>query len=124
MRVGIGVSIRIWENNWLPRDESRRPFTPKGSNLLSYVDELINPVTGCWDEALVRDTFWDEDADFILCIPIHEGMDDLIAWHFNKEGQFSVRSAYKVFMSDKKRNTSRWGGGSASGTANQVDDPF
>ena len=124
-RVGAGTTIRIWEDGWLPRDESRRPFTPKGLNLLTRVNELIDPINGSWDEALIRDIFWEEDADCILCIPIHEGMDDLIAWHFNKNGQFSVRSAYKVFMSDKRSNTRNRGGGeSSSGTASQVPDPL
>jgi hypothetical protein len=88
------------------------------------VDELIDPITGSWDEALVRDIFWEEDAECILCIPVHEGMDDLVAWHFNNNGQFTVRSAYKVFMADKKKSTERRGGGSASGTASWLDDLF
>jgi hypothetical protein len=96
-RVGNGANIHIWEDGWLPRDESRRPFTPRGSNLISHVHELIDPGTGGWDEDLVRDIFWEEDAECILCIPVHEGMDDLVAWHFNNNGQFTVRSAYKVF---------------------------
>ena len=50
-------------------------------------------------------------------------MDDLVAWHFNNNGQFTVRLAYKVFMADKKRSTERRGGGSASGTASRLDDP-
>lgn len=61
-QVGAGSGILIWEDAWLPRDESRRLFTPRGTNLLSYVDELIDPLTGSWDEALVRDIFWEEDA--------------------------------------------------------------
>jgi hypothetical protein len=51
-------------------------------------------------------------------------MDDLVACHFNNNGQFTVRSAYKVFMADKKKSTERRGGGSASGTASRLDDLF
>lgn len=52
-------------------------------------------------------------------------MDDLIAWHFNNNGQFSVRSAYKVFMSHKRRCTMNRGRGDwTSRTANQVDHPL
>jgi hypothetical protein len=43
-------------------------------------------------------------VECILGIPLHEGMDDLVAWHFNTNRQFSVRSAYKVFREDKKRS--------------------
>lgn len=42
--------------------------------------ELFDPATGSWDEELVRETFWQEDAEIILSIPVHEGMDDMIAW--------------------------------------------
>jgi hypothetical protein len=68
-RIGDGASIRMWEDEWLPRDDSRRPFTPRGHNLLSRVQELINPATGSWDEVLIRDMFWEEDATCILCTP-------------------------------------------------------
>ena len=78
-RVGDGSSIRIWEDDWLPRDELRRLFTPRGASLLSRVEELIDPTTGTWDEVLVRETFWEVDADCILCLLVHEGMNDLVA---------------------------------------------
>jgi hypothetical protein len=56
-RVGDGANIHIWEDEWLPRDQSRRLFTPRGPNLLTRVNELLDPINGTWDEELVRDTF-------------------------------------------------------------------
>jgi hypothetical protein len=47
----------------------RRPITPKGRSLLTKVSDLIDPVSGTWDEQLVMDTFWPEDAQIILAIP-------------------------------------------------------
>jgi hypothetical protein len=114
--------VRIWEDAWLPRDESRRLFTPRGTNLLSYVDELIDPLTGSWDKALVRDIFW-EDVECILCIPIHEGMDDLIAWHFNRMGS-SLFDQHTRCLCQKNEEAQLVEGGSASGTANRVNDPL
>jgi len=82
------------------------------------VDELINPVTRGWDIQLVHDTFWEEDAQLILSIPVHGGMENnKAAWHFNKKGVFSVKSAYKVYRQEQI-NKSRRGGASAS-----VPDP-
>ena len=60
------------------------------------VAELVHPYTGQWDEHLVQDLFWKEDADLILAIPVHQGRDDTIAWHFDKHKIFNVKSAYKV----------------------------
>jgi len=85
-RVGDGSSINIWEASWLPRDDLRRPYTPRGSTLVSRVSDLLDPNTGSWDVTMVRDLFWEEDAKLILCLPIHEGMDDILAWHYNKNG--------------------------------------
>lgn len=65
-RVGDGGDLKIWDDPWLPRDFSRRPITPRGSNILTYVEELIGPITGSWDEELVKDIFWEEDSDYLV----------------------------------------------------------
>lgn len=57
-RIGDGSMIDIWQDPWLPREWSRRPIMPRGSTLLTRVSELIDLVTGKWDEELVRKTFW------------------------------------------------------------------
>jgi hypothetical protein len=107
-RIGNGMDTCIWTDDWIPRDQQRRPYTPRGNSLLTRVNELIDPATGQWDEQLVREIFWEEDAEHILSIPVHEGIDDIVAWHYNSNGIFSVKSAYKVYVDDMKRrgNTS------------------
>ena len=66
--------------------------------MLRRVDELINPVIGGWDVQLVYDTFWPEDANEILRIPIDDRMEDWPAWHFDSKGHFSIKSAYKLVV--------------------------
>jgi hypothetical protein len=56
-RVGSSDTIRIWDDPWLPRGLTRRPITPRGQNLLTYVNDLINPITEQWDKELVIQTF-------------------------------------------------------------------
>ena len=58
--------------------------------------ELIDPVTGKWDTELIRDIFWEEDADLILQMPLRDGAVDFLAWHFDTKGVFSVKQAYKL----------------------------
>jgi hypothetical protein len=94
--IGDGESINIWEDPWLPRGSTRRPITPRGSSLITRVSELINPVTGEWDEQLLRDTFWPKDVDEILQIPIDLDVVDCPAWHYDAKGIFSIKSAYKL----------------------------
>jgi hypothetical protein len=96
-RVGDGSNINIWQDPWLPREWSRLPVTLRRNSLLTKVSELIDPVTGKWDEELVTQTFWPQDTKQILATPFHTELDDLVAWHYDSRGCFSVRSAYKVY---------------------------
>ena len=64
--------------------------------MVTTVNELISPIDGFWDVNLVRALFWPVDAERILQIPLHHGREDTVAWHFNRSGLFSVRSAYHV----------------------------
>jgi hypothetical protein len=78
-RIGDGSRINIWSDPWLPREWTRKPLTPRGNILLTKVDELINPVTGTWDEELVLQTFWPQDAELILATPVHTDLEDIVA---------------------------------------------
>ena len=104
----------------VPKGLTRKPATPKGANLLIKVNELINPVTGEWDEQLVRETFWPEDANDILRIPIAENLEDWPAWYFDTKGLFSVKSAYKVAVA--RRDTLASWDASTSGTIRDDSD--
>lgn len=101
-RLGDGCNINIWNDPWLPREWSRRPKTPRGQNLVTQV--IIDPLTGDWDREMVRDIFWEDDVKLILALPIHENRSNVLAWHFDSKGIFSVRSAYKVCRADFIRN--------------------
>lgn len=69
----------------------------QGNNLLSTVTEPICPVTGIWDEPLVRQTLWGSTAE-VLQIPIYNGQEDLTAWRFDPKEIFSVKSICEVHM--------------------------
>ena len=93
-RVGDGTQINIWDDNWIPGSHNMKIQMPRGNNIVKTVDELINPVDFTWDADLIRSIFWGVDASRILQIPITPGREDLVAWHFNRSGMFSVKSAY------------------------------
>jgi hypothetical protein len=56
----------------------------------------MDPIDEGWDKQLVWDTFWAEDAELILMIPIGVESLDWPAWHFDSKGLFSIKSAYKI----------------------------
>jgi hypothetical protein len=115
-RVGDGTQIKIWEDNWIPGSYNMKVQTQKGNNLVSTVDELINPVDGSWDEDLVR-SILALDANRILQIPITTGREDCAAWHFNRNGLFSEKSAYHGQW--KKKFRARIATNQGSGTSNR-----
>lgn len=98
-----------------PSSPSRKVITRRGNSTLTKVSELINPTTNVWDADLINDIFWPVDAQRILQISIaRAGVDDFVAWHYNKSGVFSVRSAYHVEWDhqhgEKLRRTNGMGG--------------
>jgi hypothetical protein len=100
-RVGDGTPINIWRDNWIPGSHNLKVQTSRENILVSMVEELISPIDGRWDEALIRSLFWPEDVHRILQIPIYKNMEDLVAWHFNRNGLFTVKSAYHCQWSSK-----------------------
>ena len=72
-RVGNGNCINIWSDPWIPNGVTRKPSTPRGRVVVNKVADLIDPVTGQWDEELVCSIFWAEDVQHILSIPLKQG---------------------------------------------------
>jgi hypothetical protein len=118
-RIGNGENVNIWEDPWIPKGLTRKPATPRGANILSIVSELINPVTGEWDEQLIAEIFWPEDASEILRIPIADNLEDWHAWYFDTKGLFSVKSAYKVAVAWRDRLADLDSSTSGSGSDNK-----
>ena len=117
-RIGNGNNTNIWADPWIPRGCIRKPITPRGSSLLTKVSELIDPSTGDWDEQLVTNTFWAEDASVILTIPIDVDMVDWPVWHFDPMGKFSVKSAYKLAIQIRDQNLGRDASSSTATSSN------
>jgi hypothetical protein len=69
-RIGEGDQINIWEDVWVPTSPTRKVYTPRGHILLQTVADLINPITGAWNEELLRQIFWPVDVTRILEIPL------------------------------------------------------
>jgi hypothetical protein len=80
---------------------------------------LINPITGSWDEELVRQIFVPQDINLILATPVHVDLEDLVAWHYDKREMFSVKSVYKVHGCHIQR--SNGGGGGSSGEGGELE---
>ncbi|KAL0007228.1 hypothetical protein SO802_008730 [Lithocarpus litseifolius] len=91
-------------------------ITPQGLNLgLVKVAQLIDEVTGMWKVDLIRKTFFPHDADLILGIPLSPRMpEDSLIWAWSKNGNFTVRSAYRVALKTRQKARSDNEGGECS----------
>ena len=64
------------------------------------VDSLLDQERGGWDKDLVCSVFLPYEVDYILSIPIsHTFPEDVLAWAWTKNGNFTVSSGYKVACS-------------------------
>jgi hypothetical protein len=67
------------------------------------VNELIDPVQHQWRTEKIQEIFLAPDARAILQIPLRRsGGEDWLAWHYEKNGVYSVRSAYRALLSAKE----------------------
>ena len=63
--------------------------------MLTEVEELIDPHTGQWDEALICDVLSSVDVWRILGIPLNVQLtENFVSWNYTRSGTFSVMSAY------------------------------
>lgn len=94
-RIGTGENVNIWCDPWIPSSADRKVITPRGHTVLTSVNDLIDPISGNWDEELITTIFNPVDVRRIMEIPLnYNAFDDFIAWHPDRRGIFSVRSAY------------------------------
>lgn len=101
-RVGNGESIRIWKDAWIPGTQTRKIISPRGNaNVDEEVGVLIDPITKSWKEDLVADFFLPFEAARVLSIPIsHRLPADTLCWDLEKDGCYSVKSAYNALSND------------------------
>ncbi|TXG46769.1 hypothetical protein EZV62_026063 [Acer yangbiense] len=93
-RIGDGASVSIYEDHWLPRPFTFKPFSSACLDHGSLVKDLLLP-DGGWNVALIQESFWPEDANMILSLPRPQmAVPDSLMWHYDKLGPYSVMSGY------------------------------
>jgi hypothetical protein len=101
-RVGNGRSIQIIRDNWIPRKEGLKITNMKKNSRRRWVNQLFVPGSKAWNPNLLQELFHEHDVEAIASISIPESdSEDRIAWHYEKNGMFSVRSAYHLALSRK-----------------------
>ncbi|KAL0340460.1 UNVERIFIED_CONTAM: hypothetical protein Sradi_4562800 [Sesamum radiatum] len=67
--IGSGRSVKVWQDPWLPRPFSFHILTPPGANDPHLrVCDLIDDSSKDWNQTLVWNLFWHDEAESILAI--------------------------------------------------------
>ena len=115
-RIGDGLTTHIWNQNWLPRPANMRPIVSRIMDPPQRVSELILPGAQ-WDSTTISEIFLPTDAQAIMSIPLcTRHIDDFWSWIHEKNGVFSVQSAYRMLV-----NTKMWREAWLEGRANSSD---
>ncbi|WVZ60335.1 hypothetical protein U9M48_010378 [Paspalum notatum var. saurae] len=96
-RICSGTQVRIWRDPWIPRELSLKVISKRGRCRIHWVSELINSDGSGWDRDKLLRIFDQIDREAILNIKLPaRKTDDFLAWHGEKSGSFTVRSAYNL----------------------------
>uniref|UniRef100_A0A0A9CKU8 Reverse transcriptase zinc-binding domain-containing protein n=1 Tax=Arundo donax TaxID=35708 RepID=A0A0A9CKU8_ARUDO len=94
-RIGDGSSIDVWNDKWIPGSVSMKPMVRLDIANAIKVADLIDERRQ-WKVEVLKN-FVQPDIDAILKIKLGQNhMEDLLAWGFEKNGNYSVRSAYRL----------------------------
>ena len=99
-----GESTNIWADTWMPRNEMMRPYGCRVANPPILVAELIDNTSAAWDVQRINQVFMPMDAKIILSIPLCTRItDDFWSWNFERNGVYSVKSAYHMLVETRRR---------------------
>jgi hypothetical protein len=101
-RIGDGRKTQIMRDQWLPRDSGLKITALKKNSRKRWVNQLINTEDRSWNTTLLHELFHEHDTQAILRIQLpQQEQADRVAWHYETNGLFSVKSAYRLAYSLK-----------------------
>ena len=100
-RVGSGSEIRIFQDNWLPDPYLSRVLSPPDFlSIDARVSVLLDDVSRSWLQETIDNLFLPHEAKLIKSIPISlVDCNDKIFWPLSTDGEYSVKSGYRLLSS-------------------------
>lgn len=89
--------MRIWRDAWIPRPPSLKISMKKGRSRVRWVSQLMKQDSREWDVNMLEACLFQHDIDEVMKIRLSDRVqEDYVAWHYEKSGLFTVRSAYHL----------------------------
>ncbi|XP_074284140.1 uncharacterized protein LOC141608695 [Silene latifolia] len=101
-RIGDGLTTRVWHDAWLPVTQTGRVISPlvAGYEDLRVADLLVGG-NGSWNEELITSLFLPFERERISNIRVSSNRPpDTWAWCGEKDGVFTVKSAYRFLAAN------------------------
>lgn len=101
-RIGNGKDTFVWKVPWLPSTENGMLTTTMPQELENItVQGLMEVNTRAWDREVIHDIVNNRDEELILKIPLPVGdRNDTWFWCLETEGNFTVRSVYRMLQGE------------------------
>jgi hypothetical protein len=105
-RIGNGASINIMSQPWLRERNEAWILSPQAQGVYNLnVSDLMIPNMRMWDRDKIESLFSLHIANRIVETPLTNVVEeDKLIWSDNRDGNYSVRSGYKVMMQVKKQH--------------------
>lgn len=104
-RIGNRETTTIWNSYWLPTNSLRVPVPSNLPDKPHLVSDLIDHTAAAWDQFKLLRFFTPAGREVVANIPICTSrQEDFWAWHYDKKGMFTVRSAYRMLISKRTSN--------------------
>ena len=103
-RVGSGQMIDVWHHKWLLDLNHSKIISPNANNDVRRVCDLFLPGTQTWDSGRLASCFLPWEADIVRKIQVcADGEEDILIWPLTADGDYSVRSAYRMLVDNENR---------------------
>ncbi|XP_074271735.1 uncharacterized protein LOC141595669 [Silene latifolia] len=101
-RIGNGLTTRVWLDSWLPKTQTGRILSPQvvGQEHM-LVSELIREDGGGWNVELMESLLLPFECERVKNVRLSTNRpEDVWFWMGEKDGCFTVRSAYRHLVGD------------------------
>lgn len=105
--VGNGGNTRVWLDDWVedPQEGLRRPWIKNITfDVRLKASAFINQATRRWNETALQEIFVPGYVELIMQRQPVVSQEDFHSWKFNKNGNFTVKSAYWLACSIKTQS--------------------